>query len=84
MKLNKIEMVFMVIAMIAVILSVSFIKVSALDLAKSQPQPSHYPHTHPSHPTPQAPANFPWDKMPDGHFPPPFTVPTTYPAPSQP
>jgi len=84
MKINKIEIMFMVIALIAIILSVSAMNASALSAVAGLPQPAHYPGPHPSHPTPQAPANFPWDKMPNGHIPPPFSAPTTYPGPTQP
>lgn len=81
MKLSKIEIVFLIIAVIAITLSVSSMSVSALGVVTKQTQPSHYPNPHP---TPQAPANFPWDKMPSGHVPPPFTAPTAYPGPTHP
>ncbi len=81
MKQNKIELVLLVITLIAIALSISSVNASALGLAGNQTNPSHYPNPHPSV---QAPANFPWDKLPGGHVPPPFTAPTTYPGPSQP
>lgn len=93
MRVNKNELLFMVLAVIALVVTLALFEepssVSAADQNKDRSalvNPAHYPEPH--H-TPQAPTNFPWHRMPSlpeqssrNQVPPPFEAPTQYPAPA--
>lgn len=88
MKTIKTELILITLTLIATIASSFLIDVPGTALAVSDwgsqdsmgvAGPKEYPKPHP---TPQAPANFPWHRMPDGHIPPPFKTPSPYPGPT--
>jgi hypothetical protein len=94
MRVNKNELLFMVLAVIAFVVTLALFEepsnVSAANANKDGSalvNPAHYPKPHR---TPQAPANFPWNRMPSlpgqssrNQVPPPFQVPTQDPTPTQ-
>lgn len=100
MRVNKNELLFMVLAVIAFVVTLALFEapgtVSAADANKDNSalaDPAHYPQPPKPHHTPQAPANFPWNRMPllpgqssRNQVPPPFAAPsptpTPYPGPS--
>lgn len=93
MKVNKNELLFMVLAIIAFVVTLAlFEEPSNASAANANREnsavvnPAQYPKPH--H-TPEAPANFPWHRMPSlpeqssqDQVPPPFEAPTQYPGPA--
>lgn len=85
MKSEKSEAILIVITLVAAIASIFLFDVPGIVLAETEygsQQVTYNIKEYPKpHHTPKAPEKFPWNRMPDGHVPPPFEAPSPYPTP---